>query len=201
MVSATRSLRRNAPAKPRAISARSRLPPRVSGMWASIFMIRSAAAGAFCSFAVPIVRRMPFHRRAHGLGAHGRLMAGQAMGVPDGSGPARDGGCLGASMRLGGQERGEDGRRGRQRLGTAGRAPGGEQAPVAAVGPAGRCCGRVPDEVTGCAHICLKQRGQRLELGRPGVIGQEERELAHDRGCLWVAGRAVIEGIHIRKRV
>ena len=76
-----------------------------------------------------------------------------------------------------------------------------KMAPVAAVGAAGRCCGRVPDEVTGCAHICLKQRGQRLELGRPGVIGQEERELAHDRGCLWVAGRAVIEGIHIRKRV
>jgi hypothetical protein len=59
-------------------------------------------------------------------------MAGEAVGVADGGGPARDGGSLGAPMGLRGQERGDDGRRGRQRLGTTGRAPGDEQAPVTA---------------------------------------------------------------------
>ena len=55
------------------------------------------------------------------------------------------------------------------------------KAPIAAVGPAGGCCGRVPDELAGGGHVGLKQRGQRLELGRPGVIGQEQSQLVHLR--------------------
>ncbi|MGA8197656.1 MAG: hypothetical protein WB902_30315, partial [Acetobacteraceae bacterium] len=54
-----------------------------------------------------------FHRRANGLGARGRLVAGEAVRISEGSGSARDGRGLGASMGLCGQERGDDGGRGR----------------------------------------------------------------------------------------
>ena len=53
------SLRRNAPAKPRHSSPRSRLPIMLSGHSAIIWPIRSAVAGALPCLADPMVRRMP----------------------------------------------------------------------------------------------------------------------------------------------
>jgi hypothetical protein len=57
--SATSSERRNAPAKPSASNARSRLPFNVSGQPSSMDRTTSAVAGDFCTLVVPIVRRIP----------------------------------------------------------------------------------------------------------------------------------------------
>jgi hypothetical protein len=53
------SLRRNAPAKPSASSARSRLPISVAGQSASMLVRTSAVAGAWPVRCVPIVRLIP----------------------------------------------------------------------------------------------------------------------------------------------
>ena len=95
---ATSSLRRKAPAKPSASSARSRLPVRVSGQWASICCTRSAVAASLRTGAVPMVRRMPrtqaFTASAPVGGSwsaslvgvtNGFMAAGQAPDIGDGS--------------------------------------------------------------------------------------------------------------------
>jgi len=59
-VQANSSERRNAPAKPSKISARSRKPIRPQSALPTIPRMSSVRAGAFCIAAVPSVRLIPF---------------------------------------------------------------------------------------------------------------------------------------------
>jgi hypothetical protein len=119
--------RRNAPAKPRHSSARSRRPIMLSGHKATIWPIRSAVAGALPCLALPMVRRMP-QDCPDALAAGWRLVAGHLVVVADRCRPATDRAGLAAAVGEAGEVGGDDPLVRWQGCGAPQSAPGGEVA-------------------------------------------------------------------------
>jgi hypothetical protein len=157
--SAHSSERWNAPAKPEASSARSRLPIMLAGHKASMWPITSAVAGALPCLAAPMVRGIP---RRTALTPPGWSAARDRRAC--GGGPPADDGRLAALIGEPGEVGGDDADMRRQGCGAPGAAPGGEVAPVAGVGRPRRQGLLYFDEAHGtvdlghgdAVHMCLR---------------------------------------------